>query len=102
MKGKVVSAVPPAQTANHVVRDFDNSAEMARITGQPVLAGKHVVYTRVNSIRMYTRPPYVTDEGRIAVKFRNSKIEDDGKRYGDLYFEWVPTETTATPTQEEN
>jgi hypothetical protein len=41
-------------------------------------------------MRQYTRPPFVTDEGRIAVKLRNSKIEDDGKRYGDVYFEWEP------------
>jgi hypothetical protein len=46
--------------------------------------------SKINALRQYTVPPFVTDEGRIEVRMRNS-FEKDGKRYGDCYIRWVPT-----------
>lgn len=97
MSGKVVRTVPPARRANHIVKDFDASAELARKSGQPVLAAEGVKITRVNSLRQYTREPYVTDKGRIVITTRNARLDaTDGRKYVDMYFEWKPADTTTT------
>lgn len=92
MKGKVVNAVPPARNRRGPHIDWDSAAALARLSGQPVLAAEHVRNTRIKSVRQYTRPPFVTDEGRIVIEMRNSSIDEkDGERYGDVYFTWEPT-----------
>jgi hypothetical protein len=89
-EGKIVSEVPKPTRVSKFQTKWDEYALTAQLLKQPVLVATHVNNTLVKSMRQYTRPPFVTDEGRIAVKLRNSKIEDDGKRYGDVYFEWEP------------
>ncbi|ALY10608.1 hypothetical protein FDH86_gp073 [Arthrobacter phage Tank] len=100
MAGKVVRSVPPARRANHIVKDFDASAELARKSGHPVLAAEGIRITRVNSLRQYTREPYVTDKGRVVITTRNSRVDEtDGRKYVDMYFEWQAAEST---TKKEN
>lgn len=92
MKGKIVDEVPrPRATAI----DWDACAVLARETGLPVLAAKHLKNTRIKSVRQYTRPPFVTEQGRIIIEMRNSRVEKDGQRYGDVYLRWEPTTTTT-------
>lgn len=95
-KGKIVNAVPPARARPGI--DWDSMAKLAKMSGQPVLAAKHVRNSLVKSVRQYTRPPFITDEGRIIVELRNSKREPDGERWGDVYLRWEPTTTTDTDT----
>lgn len=92
-KGKVVDAIPAAggRISKYGI-NWDNMAYTAKLTGKPVLAGENISNSRVKSLRAYKRPPFVDDDGHIAVHLRNSSIKADGKRYGDVYFEWVPDE----------
>jgi hypothetical protein len=91
-KGKVVSAIPAPTRVSKSRIDWDTPARLAKMSGQPVLAGEHIRNTLVKSLRQYDRPPFKTDEGHIAVILRNSSIEDDGQRYGDVYMQWVPND----------
>ena len=91
-KGRVVREVPPRAGHNLQRIDWDGAAVLAKLAGAPVLAAEHVRDSRVKSVRQYTRPPFVTDEGKIIIEMRNSKVED-GVRYGDVYFRWEPTTT---------
>lgn len=94
MKGKIVPSVPPVSRAKSTF-DWDTPAQLARMTGQPVLAAEHVRISRIKSVRQYNRPPFLTSEGRIVVEMRNSSVDDaDGERYGDVYFTWEPTTDT--------
>ena len=92
-KGKVVASIPPRGRGPEPM-DWDTPAKLAKLSGQPVLAAEDVRNSRVKSVRMYKRPPFVTAEGRIIIKLRNSQVKADGERYGDVYFEWEPTTTT--------
>lgn len=93
-KGKVVPAVPrPSRGAVSQI-DWDTPARLARLSGQPVLAGKNIRETLVKSLRMRKRPPFIDDTGHIAVMMRDSTVNTkDGLRYGDVYLQWIPTET---------
>lgn len=90
-EGQVVRKIPPVSRPARTTIEWDASARLAKLTKQPVLAATHVRNTLVKSVRQRQRPPFVTDEGRIIVKLRNSTIED-GVRYGDVYFEWEPNQ----------
>ena len=99
-EGKIVSAVPKVTRRSKYGINWDGFAYLAKQTGQPVLAGRDIRNSQVKAIRQYDREPYVSEEGRIAVRLRNSHIDPkDGIRYGDVYFEWIP-KTTTTTTQE--
>lgn len=94
MKGKIVHDVPRPRATDI---DWDACAVLAKMTGQPVLCAKDLKNTRIKSVRQYRRPPFVTDEGRIIVEMRNSRVKRDGQRYGDVYLRWAPN---TTPTEE--
>ena len=85
MKGKIVKQVPGARKSPI---DWDGSAMLAKLSGQPVLAATHVKDTMIKSVRQYNRPPFVEDDGRIIVEMRNSKTDSSGVRYGDVYLRW--------------
>lgn len=89
-EGKIVNAIPAPSRVSKYKIDWDKYVDMARMTGQPVLAGRHIRETQVKSMRQYTRPPFVQEDGHVAIALRNSEIEADGVRYGDVYFEWKP------------
>lgn len=91
-EGKVVRDVPKPTRVSKYGINWDHHANLARLTKQPVLAGTHIRNTQVKSLRQYNRAPFVDETGRIVIKLRNSHIEEDGLRYGDVYFEWEPTE----------
>lgn len=98
-EGKIVSAIPKVTRPSKYGINWDSYAYLAKQTGQPVLAGKDIRNTQIKAIRQYTREPFVTSEGRIAVRMRNSHINPaDGQRYGDIYFEWIPTRTDTSTT----
>lgn len=88
--GKIVNAVPAPTRASKYGINWDQHAEVARLTGQPVLAGTGVKESQAKAIRLYRRKPFIDPgHGRITVKFRNSKLVG-GVRIGDVYFEWTP------------
>lgn len=90
-EGKIVSEIPKVTRRSKYGINWDSYAYLARQTGQPVLAGKDIRNSQVKAIRQYDREPFVSAEGHIAVRLRNSHIDPkDGKRYGDVYFEWIP------------
>lgn len=91
-EGKIVSAIPKVTRRSKYGINWDSYAILARQTGQPVLAGRDIRNSQVKAIRQYNREPYVSPEGHIAVRLRNSHVDADGKRYGDVYFEWIPEE----------
>lgn len=91
MKGRIVPKTPSAR-AGEQDYDWDEYARTALAhPDSSVLAAEHVPISRINSLRMYSRPPFVDDNGvrKVAVKMRNSAKEDDGVRYGDVYLEAV-------------
>lgn len=94
MKGKIVNEVPAPRRAKSTI-DWDGPAMLARMTGQPVLAAEHIRNTRIKAVRQYTRPPFIEADGHIIVEMRNSKLEADGLRYGDVYFRWEPIKKEA-------
>lgn len=95
-KGRVVPEIPRPGRGSASQIDWDTPARLARLSGQPVLAGRNIRETLVKSLRLRKRHPFIDDTGHIAVKMRNSTINDeDGLRYGDVYLEWTPN----TPTE---
>lgn len=95
-EGKIVTSIPPISRATKSGINWDRYAELARQTGQPVLAGKSIKDSHVKSVRQRHRPPFITPEGRIAVRLRNSHVDPrDGYRYGDVYLEWIPEDNTG-------
>lgn len=91
-KAKVVDEVPKPTRTGRSKFDWDTPARLAKLSGQPVLAAQHIRNSLVKSLRQYDRPPFKTEDGHIAVLLRNSSVEE-GVRYGDVYMQWVPTET---------
>lgn len=90
MEPGIVSAIPDVTRPSKYGIDWDKYAWLAKQSGRPVLAGKNIVDSQIKSIRQYTRDPFNSLDGYIAVHMRNSRINpDDGKRYGDVYFDWV-------------
>jgi len=93
-KGKqpIVSSVPPPYVRSSDY-DWDAMAILAKLNkGKSVLAAKAVPNARIKSVRRYSRPPFVTDEGHVVVNMRNSHLNEDGVRVGDVYFSWADTE----------
>lgn len=91
-KGKVVGAIPKVTRIGRSKYDWDTPARLAKMSGQPVLAGEHIRNSLVKSLRQYDRPPFVTDEGHIEINLRNSSIDEQGVRHGDVYMQWVPNQ----------
>lgn len=89
-EGKIVNSIPAPSRVSKYRINWDDFVVLARMTGQPVLAGTHIRETQAKSMRLYTRAPFVQEDGRVKIALRNSRIEDDGHRYGDVYFEWIP------------
>jgi hypothetical protein len=91
-KGKLVGKLPPRASRGEDY-DWDAAAILAAThPDEAVLAATHVPESRVKSVRGYTRRPFITEAGRIAVAVRNSTVEADGIRYGDVYFTWEYTQ----------
>ncbi|MHA7301480.1 hypothetical protein [Pseudarthrobacter sp. MDT1-22] len=89
--GKIVSAIPPPSRVSKYNIDWDNYVEVAKFTKSPVLAGVNIRETQVKSMRLYTRHPFVQEEGHIKIALRNSKVKN-GVRIGDVYMVWIPKE----------
>lgn len=86
-KGTVQQNLPPINREKG--REWDDKALLAQANpGNAVLAAEHVHRSRYETARQYRREPYFTSAGRIRVHIRNSKVEADGQRYGDLWFVW--------------
>lgn len=91
MEKGIVSAIPKVTRRSKYGINWDGYAYLAKQTGQPVLAGTDIRDTQVKSLRQYDREPFLSAEGHIAIRMRNSHIDPaDGKRYGDVYLEWIP------------
>lgn len=87
--GDTVDAIPAPKRPQKYDINWDHHANMAYLTGKPVLAGKHIRLSQVSALRQYTRSPFRETIGHIAIAMRNSSVESDGIRYGDVYFTWV-------------
>ena len=97
-EGRILDELPPRNPTGGSTPigdyDWDAMALLAKENpGKPVLAAEHVRDSRVKSVRGYRRAPFVSAEGRIIINVRNSAIEEDGVRYGDVFFTWEPKET---------
>jgi hypothetical protein len=88
-KGHIVGKLPPRASRRGEDYDWDAMALLAiKHPENAVLAAEHVPESRVKSLRGYTRYPFIQDTGHIRIAVRNSTMEDDGIRYGDVYFQW--------------
>lgn len=93
-KGKILDALP-AVTPRRTKVDWDTPALTARLhPGKAVLAGEKVRVGQISSIRGYNRPPFHDEAGDIQISMRNS-YKDDGVRFGDVYFVFVPKQNDA-------
>ena len=90
-EGKIVNAIPAPSRVSKYKINWDEFVEVARMTGQPVLAGSNIRETQVKSMRQYTRAPFVQEDGHVHIALRNSHIEN-GIRVGDVYFQWIPNQ----------
>lgn len=69
--------------------DADSKAREAQANpGTAVLALSDVKIGIASTIRKYRNAPFVTDSGNIEVNVRNSRVDLDGVRRGDIYFTW--------------
>jgi hypothetical protein len=88
MEGNIVGKLPP-RASRGPDYDWDSMALLAiKHPGEAVLAAEHVSDSRVKSLRGYNRYPFIQENGRIIIAVRNSSVEEDGIRYGDVYFVW--------------
>lgn len=90
-EGKIVNAIPAPSRVSKYKINWDEFVDIAKLAKSPVLAGKNIRETQVKSMRLYTRHPFIQDDGRVKIALRNSRIEN-GVRLGDVYFVWVPNE----------
>lgn len=96
-KGKILDELPPV-TPRRTVRDWDTPALTARAhPGKAVLAGEKVRIGQISSVRGYNRPPFHDEAGDIQINMRNSYTEN-GVRFGDVYFVFVPKVQDADTT----
>lgn len=93
---RVIQELPPTRRGRgRETYEWDKAALAARkqYDEDPklwVLAGEQVPASQINALRQYTVEPFVTDEGQIEVRTRDSFMGKDGKRYGDCWVHWVP------------
>ncbi|APX01170.1 hypothetical protein BWQ92_05005 [Arthrobacter sp. QXT-31] len=88
MIGSMSSKVPPRANRGE---DYNWDAMALLAIQHPdkwVLAAEHVPESRVKSLRGYTRHPFRQETGRIIIAVRNSAVEADGIRYGDVFLTW--------------
>jgi hypothetical protein len=89
-QGKVVGKLPPSGSLNTT---WDSSVHLAQQhPNEAVEVATDINVVTINSVRQYVkRAPYTTPDGHIEVSCRGSVQKDDGKRYGNMYFTWIPT-----------
>lgn len=90
-EGKIVNAIPAPSRVSKYRINWDEYVDIAKLAKSPVLAGSNIRETQVKSMRLYTRPPFVQEDGHVKIALRNSRIEN-GVRIGDVYFQWVPND----------
>lgn len=89
MEGKFAPELPPPSRIS--AADWVVLAKKARQRpGKPMLAATNVRYSTIKGLMQRTRPPFVQDDGRIRVNMRNSSLDEDGVRYGDVWMTWEP------------
>lgn len=57
-----------------------------------LVAAENVPVVKIAALRQYTSEPFRTKEGHVEVKYRDSKLKDDGVRYATCYMRWTPKE----------
>ena len=88
-KGRIVSELPSPR--RDYVYNWDASALLAQQhPGSVVCAAERVPESKVKSLRMYRRAPFRQADGHIQINVRESHVEEDGIRYGNVYMVWVP------------
>ena len=93
---RVIDTLPPERRGNDPY-GWVKAAEDARKLHSEnpeawIVAAEHVPVVKISALRQYSTEPFRTDEGRVDVRYRNSKVGDDGVRYADCYMRWVPKE----------
>jgi hypothetical protein len=100
-KGTIVPKIPDTRRGKSEY-DWDSHAEQARqVWPNALLAETHVHTTVVNAVRQYRSRQFRNEDGHVVVSLRNSKVDTDGERYGEVYMQWVPNERGtdgATPS----
>lgn len=94
MTGEFVDLPPETRTsAGPYGGKYNEAVELAKTRPGVALKVETNVERRIYiGLHGHKREPFVTDEGHISVKMRNSKLGSDGKRRGDLYFIWNESE----------
>ncbi|GAA1499310.1 hypothetical protein [Paeniglutamicibacter kerguelensis] len=94
MNGTTPIGLPPRRGVRKGNYDWDGKARLAQETpGVAVLAGEGVPESLSKSVRTYRTPPFIQADGRIVVNLRNSVVNEEGVRHGDIYLTWVPEES---------
>lgn len=95
--GIVFDELPPEAPRSRPIADVDweSLALLAQANpGKAIKASDHIRVSRITSVRGYRRAPFITDEGQIKISMRGSAVEDDGHRYGQVWFTWEPKKKT--------
>jgi hypothetical protein len=97
MKGKILDEVPTVRRATKI--DWDTPALTARLhPGKVVCAAEKVRVGQISSVRGYTRAPFHDDQGDIQISMRNSYTEN-GVRFGDVFFKFIPKNKDEKSTE---
>jgi hypothetical protein len=96
-EGKIVNAIPAPSRVSKYKINWDEFVEVSKLAKSPVLVASNIRETQVKSMRLYTRYPFVQEDGRVKIALRNSHIKD-GVRVGEVYFEWIPNDQSTTTT----
>lgn len=80
---------PPPRSKVVPGYDWEGAAEKARKRpGAWLFVEDDVPYSLIKSVQQYRRPPFRTDEGYVSVHMRNSHVDEQGVRRGEVHFVW--------------
>lgn len=89
MEGQHVAKLPPAGNRDP---KWDKAATDTKAApNTPFKVGERVSTSTYKNLKMRRTAPFLTEDGHIEVNMRNSAKGEDGRRYGDVYFTWIPT-----------
>lgn len=93
--GDFTSIPPKKRTVAKDRNDPYPFEDMARDSktkpGVAIKAAEDVPLAHIKAVRSYRGAPFEDSSGHILVQMRNSEVNEDGSRHGDVYMTWIDT-----------